>query len=173
MYFTQPLKTNQNFDGFVDFNREIGYRKTAEGNKLVLYFETSNMSNYALQNMGITLKKGLRSDNGMVFPNDVEFEFDLTENKPMVRWTNSGVIVPDVKDATIYFDAVCLDFVTLKIVRVFDENLLSYMQDNSLNETYEVRKAGRLEKKIRIQLDNPVPTQWKGEITVLHRILIK
>ncbi len=161
LYFTQPLKANQNFDGFVDFNREIGYRMTAEDNKLVLYFETSNMSNYELQDMEVAVKRGLRSDNGMVFPNDAEFEFDLTENKPMVRWTNSGVIIPDVKDATIYFDAVCLNFVTFKIVRVFDENLLSYMQDNSLNETYEVRKAGRLEKKIRIQLDNPVPTQWK------------
>lgn len=161
LYFTQFLKTDQNFDGFIDFNREIGYRFSAEGNKVIIYFETSSLSNYDLQNMQLTVKSGLRSDNGKVFREDAGFEFDLTENKPMVRWTNSGVIVPDVKDATIYFDAICLNFVTLKIVRVFDDNLLSYMQDNSLDETYEVRKAGRLEKKIRMQLDNPVPTQWK------------
>lgn len=161
LYFTQPLNASQNFDGFIDFDSEIGYRMFVDGNKLMIYFETANMSSYYLSDMELTVREGIRSDNGFVFPENMEFKFDLTENKPMVRWTNSGVIVPDVEQVTTYFDAVCLDFVTLNIVRVFDDNLLSFIQDNNLDETYEVRKAGRLEKRVRIQLDNPVPTQWK------------
>ena len=161
LYFTQPLKQGQNLNGFVNFNCKIGYRSDVQNNKVTFYFDKTSVYRYYLEDMTMTVASGIRSANGQVLQEDTEFEFDLTDYEPKVRWTDDGVIIPNVDETTVYFDAVCLNSVTLRIIRIFDDNILSFLQDNDLTETYGVRKAGRLEKKIRLQIDNPYPTQWK------------
>ena len=161
LYFSQPLQQGQNLTGFVTFNHKIGYRSDLQDNKITFYFDKTSLYRYYLENMEMTVASGIRSANGKVLQEDVMFEFDLTDYLPKTRWTDDGVIIPNVEETTVYFDAVCLNSVTLRIIRIFDDNILSFLQDNELNETYGVRKAGRLEKKIRLQLDNPCPTQWK------------
>ena len=161
LYFSQPLKQGQNLTGFVTFNNQIGYRSDVQDNKVTFYFDKTSLYRYQMEEMEMTVASGIRSANGLVLQDDTMYPFDLTDYVPKVRWTDDGVIIPNVDETTVYFDAVCLNSVTLRIIRIFDDNILSFLQDNELTETYGVRKAGRLEKKIRLQLDNPCPTQWK------------
>ncbi|MBR1514041.1 MAG: hypothetical protein IJ622_07110 [Bacteroidales bacterium] len=162
LFFSQPLKENQNLDGFVSFDQnKLGYKVDIKDNRMDFYFDKSNLYDYQLKEIGMTVGSGIRAANGMVLQDDSHFDFDLTENLPKVRWTDDGVIIPDVEETTVYFDAICLNSVTLRIVRIFDENILSFLQDNELDETYGVRKAGRLEKKVRLAIDNPYVNQWK------------
>ena len=161
LFFSQPLKEDQNLNGFVTVPRNLGYKADIKGNRIEFYFDKSNLYSYQLEDLSVGIGSGIRSANGMVLQEDAEFELDLTQVLPKVRWTDDGVIIPDVEETTVYFDAICLNSVTLRIVRVFDDNILSFLQDNELNETYGVRKAGRLEKKVRLAIDNPYPNQWK------------
>ena len=161
LLFSQPLKENQNLDGFVNFDQKVGYKADIKGNKVDFYFDKSNLYPYQLESLQLTVGSGIRAANGMLLQSDYQYGFDLTDNLPKVRWTDDGVIIPDVNETTIYFDAICLNSVTLRIVRIFDDNILSFLQDNELNETYGVRKAGRLEKKVRLAIDNPYANQWK------------
>ena len=161
LYFSQPLKQGQNLNGFVNFNCKIGYRSDIQDNKVTFYFDKTSVYSYYLDEMEMTVASGIRSANDQVLQEEAKFDFNLTDYEPKVRWTDDGVIIPNVDETTVYFDAVCLNSVTLRIIRIFDDNILSFLQDNELNETYGVRKAGRLEKKIRLQIDNPYPTQWK------------
>ena len=161
LLFSQPLKENQNLDGFVSFNQKLGYKADIKGNKIDFYFDKTSLYNYQLSELQMTVGSGIRAENGMVLQSDYPFDFDLTDNQPKVRWTDDGVIIPNVDETTVYFDAICLNAVTLRIVRIFDDNILSFLQENELNETYNVRKAGRLEKKVRLAIDNPYANQWK------------
>ena len=171
LYFSQPLKQGQNLNGFIGFNNKIGYRSDLQDNKVTFYFDKTSLYRYYLENMEMTVASGIRSANGQVLQEDVVYPFDLTDYVPKIRWTDDGVIIPNVDETTVYFDAVCLNSVTLRIIRIFDDNILSFLQDNELNETYGVRKAGRLEKKIRLQIDNPYPTQWKTFPIVLSNYI--
>ncbi|MBQ8959254.1 MAG: hypothetical protein IJ057_12295 [Bacteroidales bacterium] len=162
LFFSQPLKTNQNLDGYVKFNvNKLGYKADIKGNQIDFYFDKSNLYNYQMEELTMTVESGLRSADNAVSQTSYEFPFDLNDVVPKVRWTDDGVIIPDVDETTVYFDAICLNSVTLRIVRIFDDNILSFLQDNDLAETYGVRKAGRLEKKVRLAIDNPYATQWK------------
>lgn len=161
LFFSQPLKEDQNLDGFVTFNKALGYKADIKGNQIDFYFDKSSLNNYELSELNMTVGSGIRAANGMLMQSDYPFDFDLTDNLPKVRWTDDGVIIPKVEETTVYFDAICLNAVTLRIVRVFDDNILSFMQDNELSETYGIRKAGRLEKKVRLAIDNPYANQWK------------
>lgn len=161
LLFTQPLKEDQNLAGFVNFNQKLGYKADIKGNKIDFYFDKTSLYNYQLSELQMTVGSGIRAANGMLLQSDYPFDFDLTDNLPKVRWTDDGVIIPNVDETTIYFDAICVNSVTLRIIRIFDDNILSFLQENELKETYNVRKAGRLEKKVRLAIDNPYANQWK------------
>ena len=161
LFFSQPLKESQNLNGFITKNNNLGYKADIKGNKIDFYFDKSNLYRYQLDELKLGVTSGIRSDNGMILQDDYEYALDLTEVQPKVRWTDEGVIIPNVDETTVYFDAICLNGVTLRIVRIFDDNILSFLQDNELTETYGVRKVGRLEKKVRLAIDNPYPNQWK------------
>lgn len=161
LLFTQPLKESQNLAGFVNFNKKLGYRADIKGNKIDFYFDKSSLYRYELEDLNMSVGSGIRADNGMLLQSDYDYPFDLTDNLPKVRWTDDGVIIPNVDETTVYFDAICLNSVTLRIIRIYDDNILSFLQDNEITETYGVRKAGRLEKKVRLAIDNPYANQWK------------
>ena len=160
LVFTQPLKQH-NIDGFLVLEPKMGYRSEIVGNKIVLYFDKSNVYSYQLEDVTLTVGSGIKDADGNSLYDPQTFTFDLTDLKPKVRWTEKGVIVPEVGEATIYFDAICLNSVTLRVVKVFNDNILSFYQDNDLEEVGGIRKAGRLVKKVSLALDNPTPNQWK------------
>ena len=166
LIFSQPLK-QRNIDGFVSVTPEMGYRTEIVGNKIVFYLDKSNLYHYQLDDVQISVGSGIKDADGNSLRQEQTFKIDLTDILPKVKWTENGVIVPEVGDATIYFDAICLNSVVLRIVRVFDDNILVYYQDNDLDDSYNIRKVGRLEKKVTIALDNPDPSQWKTYPIVL------
>ena len=160
LIFSQPLK-QRNIDGFVSVTPQMGYRTEIVGNKIVFYFDKTKVARYQLENIKLSVGSGIKDADGNSLRQEQTFSFDLTDLAPKAKWTEKGVIVPEVGDATVYFDAVCLNSVVLRIVRVFDDNILGYYQENDLDDSYGIRKAGRLEKKVTIALDNPDPKQWK------------
>jgi hypothetical protein len=164
--FSQPLKQH-NIDGFVSVTPEMGYRTEIVGNKIVFYLDKSNLYSYQMDDIKISLGSGIKDIDGNSLREGQTFSIDLTDILPKVKWTENGVIVPEVGDATVYFDAICLNSVVLRIVHVFDNNILSYYQDNDLDDSYDIRKFGRLEKKVIIALENPEPSQWKTYPIVL------
>ncbi|MCR4847461.1 MAG: hypothetical protein K5920_01235 [Bacteroidales bacterium] len=160
LIFSQQLQ-QRNIDGFISVTPEMGYRTEIVGNKIVIYFDKSNLYRYQQENVKLTVGAGIKDIDGNSLSDSQTFNLDLTDLRPKVRWSEDGVIVPEVGDATIYFDAVCLNSVILRIVRVFDDNIIAYYQENDLDDTYGIRKAGRLEKKVKIALESPDPKQWK------------
>ena len=167
LFFSQPVKVDQNLNGLVTFSqKKLAGQYDIQENKIILYLDKSSL--YVSQRENITMYvTGIRSADDEIMQEDAEFKFSLTEYEPKVRWTNDGVIIPDIKETTVYFDAVCLNAVTLRIIRIYDNNILAFLQENELNNTYNVRQVGRLEKKVRLHLDNPDITQWKTYPIVL------
>jgi len=161
LYFSQPLKQDQNLSGLITFSeKKLAAKYDIQDNNIILYFDKSGLYRNQMEDITMTVS-GIRSAANAIMQDDAEFKFSLNDYEPKVRWTTNGVILPDIKETTVYFDAVCLNSVTLRIIRIYDDNILSFLQDNDLSSTYNVRKAGRLEKKVRLQLDNPNLTQWK------------
>ncbi len=167
LFFTQPVKRDQNLNGLVSFSEnKLSGKYDIQNNVIIFYFDKSNLYYSQMENITMYVS-GIRSAANDIMQEDKSFKFSLNDYEPKVRWTNDGVIVPDIKATTVYFDAVCINSVTLRIIRIYDDNILSFIQDNELSNTYNVRKVGRLEKKIRLELDNPNLTQWKTYPIVL------
>lgn len=160
LYFTQQLQ-QRNLDGFISVEPEMGYRTEIVDNKIVIYFDKSNLYHSQQENVKLTVGSGIKDVDGNSLGESQVFKLDLTDLRPRVRWSEDGVIVPEVGDATVYFDAICLNSVTLRIARITEDNVIAFYQDNDLDDTWSIRKNGRLEKKVSISLETPDPKQWK------------
>lgn len=75
---------------------------------------------------------------------------------PSVSLDSDGNIVPDPANARITFTAVNLRAVDIRIIKIYEDNLLSFLQSGDLGRSGELRRAGRLVYKHRMALDgNP------------------
>lgn len=75
---------------------------------------------------------------------------------PSVSLDSDGNIVPDPANARITFTAVNLRAVDIRIIKIYEDNLLSFLQSGDIGGGGELRRAGRLVYKHRMALDgNP------------------
>ncbi|MCZ4238057.1 hypothetical protein O4H25_14550, partial [Staphylococcus equorum] len=72
--------------------------------------------------------------------------------KPQVEIKKAGAIIPESKNLIIPFRAVSLYAVDLSVIRIFESNVLQFMQTNSLESGNELRRSGRLVYKKRLVL---------------------
>lgn len=159
IYFTRPINPNQNLMGYLTVKPEKSFKTEINDNKLTVYFE--NEDSYYNSNISFEVLGGIKDNRGNSLSNGMRLDLNLREDKPAVRWSDDGVIIPSVKDAEIYFDAKCLNSVVVRIIRIYDDNILSFMQENDLDETWGIQRVGRLERKIHLAIDNPDPNSWK------------
>lgn len=155
--FSDPLSINQNIQGLIKPDGIENFSYDIQKNVLRLYVDKSNSTNISLQ-IFQELKNG---DNK---PLDRNYNFDLSfdKNKPEIQIVNSGNILPDSKSLIIPFKAVNLWAVDVKVVKIFENNILGYLQSNDFGESSELKRFGRLILKNRIRLDED-PTKRLDE----------
>ncbi|NRA93830.1 MAG: hypothetical protein HRU26_14345, partial [Psychroserpens sp.] len=74
--------------------------------------------------------------------------------KPAVRLLSSGTILPNSRDLKFNFEAVNLSKVDVRIIKIFENNVLQFLQSNNLNsnDRYGIRDVGRRIAKQTITL---------------------
>ena len=65
----------------------------------------------------------------------------------------SGSILPDGRNLTFPFSAVNLAAVDVEVVKIYTDNIMTFLQDNEIYENYSLRRVGRLIFKQTVRLD--------------------
>ncbi len=66
------------------------------------------------------------------------------EIKPAVEIPLQGTILPDKDNLILPLRAVNLSAVEVRVVKIYESNVLMYLQDNDLGGEYSLRRSGRL-----------------------------
>lgn len=135
--FSDLLDPNQNLNGLIsasnlDFNFEIN------GNELKVYPETRQAGAKT-----IYINSGIRSIDGKVISQGVSFTAEFQQEKPNVRWVNSGHILPTTQGVLLPFEAVSLKSVNVEILKVYEENVAQFFQVNQIEGSRELRRVAR------------------------------
>lgn len=149
--FSEPLSGEQDLQGLIDIP-ELSYNSYVfqqDNNKVNLFLE-----DISTQELTVEIDKNIRSHTGETLASSASFSLSREPLKPAVRIPLTGNILPDSKNLTLPFQAVSLSAVDLKIIRIFEHNILTFLQDNDLSGSYELRRSGRLVYKKTIFLDS-------------------
>jgi len=137
--FSDPIDDKQNLRGIVRLSQGTNPRVIVELNELKIY-PTSRLTG----SVQLTIDKSIKNVAGHSLNSDHITDLQFSQLKPEVKMaTNSGVIMPTSEGLIVPFEAVSLSAVDLTIVRIFENNVLQYLQTNSPGRDYELRRVGR------------------------------
>ncbi|NDV16856.1 hypothetical protein GO009_12540 [Muricauda sp. TY007] len=138
--FSEPLKQDQNLNGLVTIENAESVRYEINGNVLSVY-----PSNRILGEVRINAFQGIKSEYGFTLKNDFSELVSFEQLKPAVRLISKGTILPNASSTPIYFETVNLAAVEVRVIQVYQDNMLQYLQNYDLTESYspDFRPVGR------------------------------
>ncbi|TYA74327.1 alpha-2-macroglobulin family protein [Seonamhaeicola marinus] len=159
--FSDPLKKQQNFDGLVSIQKAKNPKYVVDGNTLKVY-----PSSKLVGNIQVDVFQGIKNTDGFKLKKPYSERIAFESLKPGVRLVNNGSILPNSQELKFNFEAVNLSAVDVRIIKIFEDNVLQFLQDNNLNSNsqYEIKKVGRRIAKQTIQLQTAAENtgKWKA-----------
>jgi uncharacterized protein YfaS (alpha-2-macroglobulin family) len=156
--FSEPLAASQNLRGLIEIE---GVKTTTriQNNIVTVFYEATHRNTLKLN-----IHAGVKSASGKKLETDATISFTLKAENPQVKLLTKGVILPDSKNLIIPFRAVSLHAVDVSVVRIYENNVLTFLQDNTLGSSSELRRFGRPVYTKTLRLDNDPAkdiTRWE------------
>ena len=161
--FSDPLQASQHFAGLVAIENVSDLRYEVEGNILNVY-----PPNRVVGNVAVSVFNGLQNTYGQRLQRDYSEFVSFEPLKPEIRMISKGVILPNSNATPVYFEAVNLAKVDVRVIKIYENNVLQFLQGYQLddNAMYDIRRVGRRIAKKTIDLEKAEFTtsggNWKA-----------
>lgn len=150
IFFSDLLDAGGELDGMVTAEPYHPLSLSADGNRLLVI-----PGDYVIGEVKITVDGSLRNSRGEKLGEAVTRGINFTPVEPGIRSAGRGVIMPSSGNLIFPFMAANLSAVDLTIIKIFENNLPYFLQQNSMGEAGEyhsVRQFGRPVYRGRIDL---------------------
>ncbi|WP_117880160.1 alpha-2-macroglobulin family protein [Aureibaculum luteum] len=169
--FSDPIKKQQNFKGLVAIAGAQNLKYVVDGNVLKVYPGTRLKGN-----VQVDVFSGITNVYGFKFKKKFSEQIAFEELKPAVKLMSNGVILPDSKNLQLNFEAVNLKAVDIRVIKIFENNILQFLQEENLNgiNSYSIRRVGRRVAKqtmtlIKSDIEND--GKWKTYAVDLSKMI--
>lgn len=153
--FSDPLNESQNLEGLVRLTELSDLDFEIKDNEIRVYPPVRQTGSRTLEiAAGVKNVLNYRMSEGSSF--DLAFE----QLNPSVRFTGNGSILPGSDGLVLPFEAVNLKAVDIKIVKIFETNVLQFLQVNTLEGNQELRRVGKPITKKMVSLENSGVTDF-------------
>jgi uncharacterized protein YfaS (alpha-2-macroglobulin family) len=181
LQFSDKLDPHQNLHGLIffansaittisqynEYGDEISESLPQKEHELTYLIENNTIKVYAGERFtdvrDLQISNSVKNDEGKPLKNPETRSILFEDLKPNVRLTGKGVILPNSKNLMFPFEAVNLNAVDVIITRIYEDNILQFLQVNSLDGNQELRRVGKriVKKKVMLQLSgNPSRNKW-------------
>ena len=167
--FSDPIKKGQNFKGLVVLSEDTNPRFSVKGNTLNVYPSKDHTGSVLLE-----VFDGIESADGKKLKKKFTETIAFEELKPMVRVLSNGTILPSSTNLKINFEAVNLSAVDVRVFRIYEDNVLQFLQINSLNGTSSLRRVARPIARKKLELQNNLSVnngKWKAHSLDLKALI--
>lgn len=148
--FSDPIAVGQALDGLISISNNEGISYTILGSEVKVYTSDKLDGDYT-----INIHEGIENQWGdklaKAFTSNVFFENRL----PAVKIQGRGSILPNSTGKLVLpFEATNLKAVDVSIIKIYENNVAQFLQDNKLNGEENLRKVGTPLVQATVQLDN-------------------
>lgn len=161
--FSDPVSTGQDLTGLIRIEGYDGkLRFVVDGNYVRVYPSTRITGDHRLQ-----VDAGVRSMAGQAMKEAFSTMLTFEDLKPAVRLVGRGAVIPQNADGGVIFpfEAVGLNAVDVEIFKVFNSNILQYLQVNEIEGEAELERVGRIVLQRKINLaelnENASSKNWQ------------
>ena len=126
--FSDPVDASQELDGLIRLSRATDLTVSTNSN-IISVFPAAHLQG----SVELNIEPSLKNNKGMTLSAAFSKQLDFTSIPPSVTLEGNGVILPASKNLIFPFKAANLRAVDLKIVKIFENNLPYFLQENDLN----------------------------------------
>ncbi|HPH86692.1 MAG TPA: MG2 domain-containing protein, partial [Ferruginibacter sp.] len=161
--FSNPVAVGQDLTGLITVSNQSDVSYTINGSEVKLFIGGKADGNYTVNvNAGIKDSWGASLANG--FTANVVFENRL----PSVKIHGKGNILPSTGKLVLPFEAVNLSAVDISIIKIYENNVPQFLQENDLAGTSELRRVGKpvIQKTLRLDDDKTLDLHQKQRFSL-------
>jgi len=149
--FSDPLLPDQNLEGLIYLNNmgQNEFRFTIDRNEVRVYPQSHIIGTQVLR-----VETGIQNIMGYKMPKEFETQLTFADVLPSVRILGKGVIIPNSAQLVLPFEAVNLKAVDVTIIKIFENNVDQFLQINTLDGSYELKRVGRPLARKTVRLDD-------------------
>ncbi|NVN93770.1 MAG: hypothetical protein HXX18_00660 [Bacteroidetes bacterium] len=147
--FSDPLMENQNLDGLIKIAKSMDLRYAVEDNELRIYPPLKKTGDATL-----TIESSIRNANGDDLNLTVNKKITFEDSKPNVRFIGNGTIMPSSNGLLLPFEAVNLKAIDIKVCKIYENNIIQFLQINDLSGQSELTRVGKTVLKKTFPLTN-------------------
>lgn len=156
--FSDPLDASQTLDGLLRVKEWDAVRYTVNDNQVTL-FPTAQLTGIAT----LQAFQGIRNSQGRELGTNLSYTLNFESPKPEVKLLGQGVIIPNSQGLVFPFKVVSARAIQVSVIKIYENNIATFLQVNRLDGNDQLRRAGKLVLKKVIHLDedqNLDLTQW-------------
>ncbi|MDR2805284.1 MAG: alpha-2-macroglobulin [Dysgonamonadaceae bacterium] len=146
--FTEPISQTQDLKGLITVTGLTHFTTHTQNNKINLYFDRQGVNQVT-----ISVDQGIKNTQGKNLEMPFTTTITIEELKPAVELLGDGNIIPNTEHLLLPFRAVNLYAVDIQVIKIYENNVLMFLQDNDLKGSQELRRSGRLVYKKTLRLD--------------------
>ena len=146
VFFSDNI-SNTNATGLFSLEESYDANFSVEGNRLQI-FPSARLQG----NKNLTLSNEIADKRSRKLTGKKVFSLTFEALKPEIRFTGKGNIIPGSDKILLPFEAVNINAIDVKIKRVYEKNILQFLQVNSLDGAYEMNRVGTVVFKKKIPL---------------------
>ncbi len=148
LQFSDPLKADQNLNGLITLESGEGLDFIVDDNEIAIYPKTRPRESQKLR-----LSPGIQNILGYKTKKNISRHLTFEQPKPELRFTGKGVILPGTEGLVLPFEAISLKAVEVEVIKIFENNIVQFLQTNNLSGHGQLRRVGRpiLKKNIPLK----------------------
>ncbi|MGD0342893.1 MAG: MG2 domain-containing protein, partial [Bacteroidales bacterium] len=147
--FSDPVDASKNLDGLIYLSNAIATSSSVNSN-IVTLVPVNPLNGVVTLNV----ESSVMSTKGMELKSDFTESLDFTGVKPGIMLVGKGEILPSSKNLIFPFKAANLRAVDLKIVKVFENDLPYFLQENDLGQDNSIKRFGKPVYSGRVDLNS-------------------
>ncbi len=158
--FSDMLLSGQDLNGLITIQNAGEMRFITDGNNVRAYPSQRLNGKYTVQ-----IEPSVRNYNSTQLNAPNRWSVTFEDMKPQLRLVGDGVILPNSEGLIFPFEAVNLDYADIEIIKIYNNNILQFLQTNALDGEYELQRVGKIILQKRLSLDKLNPTANKASWT--------
>ncbi len=167
--FSAPLLEAQNLDGLFSLSGDVPFNWILGQNTVELFPVRDIYGDFELSVM-----PGIKDNQGQQFENVLRKQIHFSSLNPAVEFIGEGTILPFSGNLMVHFRAVSLKSVLLRIIKIYESNVPAFLQINTMDENYQIKRAGRLVHHSIVSLEEDVTldlNSWNAYALELSKLI--
>ena len=136
--FSDAINVAQETEGLIHFN-PLAENTVSITSNIVTVLPSKRLQGIVVLNV----ESSIKNTKGANLSASFSKQLDFTSFYPAIQPVGKGVILPSSKNLIFPFRAVNLKSVDLRIIKIFENNLPYFLQENEINSGNSIKRFGR------------------------------